>query len=227
MSSSSAPNLTWLPIESNPDFLWNCGLPKTWNISDVLGLDPELIGMLNQPVAALLLLFPTNDNIQVLYDERKSLSKEDGPKDLYYMKQTISNACGTVAMIHSIANNMDKIELDDGNLKEFLADTQDDSPAIRAEKLENSQSICSTHDEVAQAGQTAPPSLDDSVEYHFVAFVEKDGHVFELDGRKPGPLDCGAIKESFAISAAEECKKYIACDPENIKFNILALTPSQ
>ena len=30
------------------------------------------------------------------------------PKDLYYMKQTISNACGTVAMMHAIANNKAK-----------------------------------------------------------------------------------------------------------------------
>lgn len=28
--------------------------------------------------------------------------------DLFYMKQLVSNACGTVALIHSIANNRDK-----------------------------------------------------------------------------------------------------------------------
>lgn len=27
------------------------------------------------------------------------------------MKQTISNACGTIAMLHSIGNNRDKLEL--------------------------------------------------------------------------------------------------------------------
>ena len=32
------------------------------------------------------------------------------PKDLYYMKQTISNACGTVAMMHAIANNKAKYD---------------------------------------------------------------------------------------------------------------------
>ena len=29
---------------------------------------------------------------------------------MYFMKQTIGNACGTVAMIHSIANNTDVLE---------------------------------------------------------------------------------------------------------------------
>lgn len=28
--------------------------------------------------------------------------------DVYYMKQYIQNACGTVALIHSVANNLDK-----------------------------------------------------------------------------------------------------------------------
>ena len=42
------------------------------------------------------------------------------------------------------------------------------------------------------------PSLEDSVDYHFVAFVEKDGVLYDLDGRKPGPLNCGSTtKETF------------------------------
>ena len=58
---------------------------------------------------------------------------------------------------------------------------------------------------VAQFALTHPvllffqaPSLEDSVDYHFVAFVEKDGVLYDLDGRKPGPLNCGSTtKESF------------------------------
>ena len=30
--------------------------------------------------------------------------------NVYFMKQTIGNACGTVAIIHSIANNTDVLE---------------------------------------------------------------------------------------------------------------------
>ena len=36
---------------------------------------------------------------------------------VFYMKQTISNACGTVALMHSVANNTDTIKLKDGALK--------------------------------------------------------------------------------------------------------------
>ena len=42
------------------------------------------------------------------------------------------------------------------------------------------------------------PSLEDHVDYHFIAFVEKDGILYDLDGRKPAPVDCGpTTKETF------------------------------
>lgn len=33
------------------------------------------------------------------------------PEGVFFMKQKISNACGTFALIHSLANNRDKINL--------------------------------------------------------------------------------------------------------------------
>ena len=41
------------------------------------------------------------------------------------------------------------------------------------------------------------PSLDDKVDFHFIAFVENNGHLYELDGRKAGPVDCGKIEGDF------------------------------
>merc|ERR1712060_928702 len=102
------PQQRWLPIESNPDvinkFLHSCGLRKDqWAVTDVFGLDETLLAMLPKPVLSLMLLFPINDRYTEYCNERA--------KDLYYMKQTISNACGTVAMIHAVANNRDRIQL--------------------------------------------------------------------------------------------------------------------
>lgn len=40
--------------------------------------------------------------------------KEEGcvvPDGVFFMKQKISNACGTFALIHSLANNQNKIDL--------------------------------------------------------------------------------------------------------------------
>lgn len=35
--------------------------------------------------------------------------KDCGVDDVYYMKQTVGNACGTVAVIHALANNKNSI----------------------------------------------------------------------------------------------------------------------
>lgn len=86
----------------------------------------------------------------------KSINFEgDPPKSVYYMKQTISNACGTVAMIHSVANNLDSVNLDDGILKDFLNATKEASPEERAKQLEDNMAVCEVHDTIAKEGQTA------------------------------------------------------------------------
>jgi ubiquitin carboxyl-terminal hydrolase L3 len=49
------------------------------------------------------------------YDEYKAVQeaevKEKGQtvsENVYYLKQVVTNACGTIALIHSVANNVDK-----------------------------------------------------------------------------------------------------------------------
>jgi len=216
----------WLPIESNPQvmnqFLHKMGMPKLWAMTDVYGLDDMLLDMLPQPVVALMLLFPINDKYE---DYVKGISfDKPTPPSVYYMKQTISNACGTVAMLHGVANNLDVIDLEDGILKEFLEKTKDETPEEKAKKLEDSADVCDVHDTIAKQGQTAAPSLEDHVDYHFIAFVEKDGILYDLDGRKPAPVDCGPTsKETFLKDAAKQCKSYMERDPDNINFTMIAL----
>ena len=89
----------WLPIESNPEvmnsFLKKLGVPEDWEINDVFGLDPELLLMLPQPVLSLLLLFPITEKYESFAREQEEAMKNVSVSEkLYYMKQTISNACG-------------------------------------------------------------------------------------------------------------------------------------
>ena len=77
-----------------------------------------------------------------------------------------------MALMHSVANNLDMINLADGPLKTFLKDTADMSPEERAVKLEDNDAICQSHDDAAREGDTVAPQREDSVDYHFVAFVQ-------------------------------------------------------
>ena len=91
------------------------GVPSDWELVDVYGLDPELLAFLPSPVVAMILLFPINDkyeNYRKQEEEKmKNKGQEVSPK-VYFMKQTIGNACGTVALLHSILNNKDHIPFD-------------------------------------------------------------------------------------------------------------------
>ena len=223
----------WLPIESNPEvmnsFLKKLGVPEDWEINDVFGLDPELLLMLPQPVLALLLLFPITEKYESFAREQEAAMKDVAVSDkLYYMKQTVSNACGTVALMHAVINNAvsGQISLKDGPLKSFVEATRKLSAEERAERLEADDDICGAHDEAAREGQTRAPDRDDKVDYHFVCFVPVAGDLYELDGRKSGPIlkKAKCSPDTFLTDAAAACKEYMARDPDNINFTIVALT---
>jgi len=220
----------WLPIESNPtvmnSFLRKLGVSEDWEINDVFGLEDELLMMLPQPVLALLLLFPISDNYEEYAKELTAKSaKATVSKKVFYMKQTISNACGTVALLHSVLNNLESIQLKEGALKNFMESSVSKTPEEIAETLEASDDICNSHDDAAREGQTSAPGREDSVDYHFVAFVRHDDDLYELDGRKEGPIVMGKTsRETFMSDAAKACQEYMRRDPENINFTVLALT---
>lgn len=224
--------MSWLPLESNPDvmnkYLQSLGVPATWQIVDVYGLEPELLSTVPQPVIAVLLLFPTSDK----YEEHKAQQEEELKNSgnevsdkVYYLKQVVSNACGTIALIHSVANNTDKIDLKDGDLKQFLQDSLEMSPEERGKKLLEAEGIINTHKEVAQEGQTEAPDCNEPVNYHFVAFVNKEGILYELDGRKSFPVNHGKTSaETLLQDAAKVCHGFMERDPEELHFTVVALT---
>lgn len=111
------------------------GVPKKWSVIDVYGLDPELLAIVPKPVLSVILLYPVAIKVYILYyqvlndlvnilqltfilfcsqnekteEEGETVkdSKSETPDSVYHMKQYISNACGTIALVHSIANNLD------------------------------------------------------------------------------------------------------------------------
>ncbi|XP_037049589.1 ubiquitin carboxyl-terminal hydrolase-like [Bradysia coprophila] len=223
---------SWIPLQSNPEilsaYLRKLGVPRGWNIVDVLGLDEELLNQVPRPVAALILLFPLSEKYEQhrsAEDEKLKANTPVYPNDLFYMKQTINNACGTCALIHAVSNNKE-IVLKDGILKKFLNSARDLTAEERGKLLEvNTDFMHTMNTHPLPASEESSETSSDGVDLHFVAFIEKDGELYELDGLKSFPIKHGpTTKENFLKDAAKVCKEFMARDPNELRFTVSAIT---
>ncbi|XP_054942338.1 ubiquitin carboxyl-terminal hydrolase isozyme L3-like [Physeter macrocephalus] len=223
----------WLLLEANPEvinqFLKQLGLHPNWQCVDVYGMDPELLSMVPKPVCAVLLLFPITEKYEVFRTEEEEKIKSQGQNitsSVYFMRQTISSACGTTGLIHAIANNKDKMYFESGStLKKFLEESASLSPEEQAIYLENYDSIRVTHETSDHEGQTEAQNIDEKVDLHFITLVHVDGHLYELDGRKLFPINHGETSDKTLLEDATEVfKKFMKRDPDERRFNAIALS---
>merc|ERR1719283_434404 len=100
-------------------------------------------------------------------------------------------------------------------------------PEEIAKYMENDENLCFVHEESALEGQTEAPSNQDRTNLHFVSLVHVDGILYELDGRKPFPINHGpSSDDTFLHDAAAVCSKFMARDPDELHFSMLALAKS-
>jgi len=220
----------WIPLESNPDvinkYARTLGLEKG-HFCDVFGLDDDLLNFVEGKCLAFILLFPITQK----YEEYRAKEDETLPTDydkdsIYFMKQTVGNACGTIGIIHAIANNRTSLMIKPNSaLHNFIAGSQGKDPAEAAQIFADDESIRGAHESAGNEGQTSAPGQNEIVNLHFVAITQIGDKMFELDGRKSAPVCHGERDQSrtFKQSAAAICKKFMQRDPEENRFSMLAL----
>ncbi|XP_023942286.2 ubiquitin carboxyl-terminal hydrolase-like [Bicyclus anynana] len=222
-----------LPMESNPEtmnrYLQKLGVPSKWRMVDVVGLEADALHWVPRPVLAVILLFPLSENYEQHRAQQESelISKNiPPPAGVFYLRQVLSNVCGTIALVHSVANNTNKIDLEDGLLKNYISDAKDLDAEGKGALLENSANILQAYkDTVESADQETEESGPVN---HFVTFIHRDGILYELDGRKSSPINHGPTSpDNFLEDAAKICREFIAREPDNIGFNVVALVPAQ
>lgn len=109
-------------------------------------------------------------------------------------------------------------------------------PEERAELLYRSQALESAHAEAAKKGDSAAPHAEANVDLHFVAFVkdQKDGSLWELDGRRKGPLKRGVLGEGedvlsekgLELGVQAFLKREEQAGGGELRFSIVMLGPS-
>lgn len=216
----------WLPLEANPDvmnqFLWGLGLREDEvECIDVFGLDDELLEMVPKPVLAVLFLYPITAQSEEERKQQESLKKECSSK-VYFMKQTVGNACGTVGLLHAVGNITSEIKLVEGSyFDKYFKSTANMDPHQRAVFLENDRDMEVAHSVAATAGETEASEIVDT---HFICFACVDGELFELDGRKSSPISHGPSSPSSLLQdAAKVIQEMIQKNPDSLNFNVIAL----
>lgn len=101
------------------------------------------------------------------------------------------------------------------------------SPEERGKLLAEDVKLINVHQDLAAEGQTTAPPSDAIINNHFIALVNVNDELFELDGRKNFPISHGSTKEeSFLSDAAKVCKDFMTRDPKEVNFTIMALAKS-
>ncbi|KAM7419485.1 hypothetical protein PAMA_016548 [Pampus argenteus] len=200
------------------------GVDESWRFVDVLGLEGEQLSAVPKPCCALMLLFPLTQQHESY--RQQQADKVAGGAEVYFLKQTVVNSCGTIALLHAVGNNKSKLTFDSGSaLKKFLDETADMSADDRAKHLEKNQAIQEAHNEVAVQGQCRPEA--DKVNFHFIAFANVNGQLYEFDGRMNGPVKHGATKdESFIMDAAKVCRGFMEREQGEVRFSAVAFCHS-
>ena len=199
LKAASADN--WVPLEANADVFndWahSLGLAECEQFADVFGLDEELLAMVPQPVKAVLLLYPlSKQSEEHRAKEGAAISKGQPELDdtLVFFPQKVGNACGTMALLHAMANSPVTIA-PMSPLAEFFDKAATQTNEQRAQAVVDASFLRSAHASSAQQGQSTAPNATDDVDLHFAAFVHapaqnSDGtRLVELDGRKSAPVD--------------------------------------
>ena len=233
----------WFPLESNPDLL-NKYISKfgfdtsLYEFVDVFSTESWALEMIPQPVAAVMVLYPITDNQEAwrAREETERVKELDSiSSKIWWQKQRIGNACGTIGLIHALANIPEGLRAVTYGSKEdcWLKTFFDKCPTeldghIKAEILESDTLLQALHEEASsdEANQTNRGTIDDDVDTHFIALVHVDGGLYELDGRKGGPIRHGDTNEMDLLSdACKVVEKFMSRDPGDLRFTILALAP--
>ncbi|KAL4071927.1 hypothetical protein V8B97DRAFT_1915496 [Scleroderma yunnanense] len=257
----SANKTKWIPLESNPEvfnkWAYAAGLVRSQaHFEDIYGLDDELLQLVTPGATAVCLCFPCKDAIDDKSREEDAKFKQAGqtPVDptVFWMKQTISNACGTMALIHALANS-DWTISPASPLATFIDDCKEKTPVERANLLETTSLFEEIHASAANSGQTDAARADMNTELHFITFVrapapserahvrkveegvsvEEPGEVVEgdkvwrlveLDGRRMGPIDRGDCTD-LVKDAAKYVKDFYVSQAKSVEFSMMALCP--
>jgi len=215
----------WCTIESDPgvftELIQTVGV-KGVQFEELFDMDDASFDRL-KPIYGLIFLFKWDKDIK---DDKPVL--KDGAPGVFFMNQVINNACATQAIVSILLNRPD-IDVGD-DLKMFKEFTTGLPPQMIGEQLDSMETIKTAHNSFARAEpfvfeEKQPKSSEDDEAFHFVGYVPVNGHLYELDGLKRGPVLVGecTLDNWLAVARPAIESRIQQYSQKEIRFNLLAL----
>ncbi|KAI1102782.1 ubiquitin carboxyl-terminal hydrolase [Jackrogersella minutella] len=246
MSTTTNPDpapsaLAFVPLEANPELmtslLHKLGLSKALAVHDVYSItEPELLAFVPRPALALLLVFP----VSAVYESAR-MAEDAGVAEyggrgegepVLWFRQTIRNACGLMGLLHAVSNGPARGFVEQNTpLHALIANAVPLAPPERSALLERTPELATAHHEAATQGATAAPDARDDVDLHYVCFVKtEDGTLWELDGRRKGPIARGKLDDSEDVLSEKALLwgplKFLERGGGDMRFSCVALAGS-
>ncbi|KFD48675.1 hypothetical protein M514_10459 [Trichuris suis] len=171
-------------------------------------------------------------------------SRPKAPKDMFFAKQIVENACATYALLN-ILLNCEHVELGP-TLEDLKESTKGMNASEKGQAISEIAEISKAHNsharqECASSLLCAPRKKRKSSSYqakfvqvdsfHFSSFIYSKGHVYELDGLKDEPLDLGAVPAE--VHWTEHFQRLItgrvfddhSTSQQEIRYSLMAVIP--
>ena len=179
--------------------------------SQIYSFEPEELAYTKRPVLSVFFLFPIGSPDGPIEKRHKNDTNplticKNPSKIPFFTYQIVGDLCGTIAMIHNIANNKDVMKIKDNSwMSRFMNDTKDMTPLERGQYIDKSIDLFELHNK--NAVESTAPFVDGKCDTHFACFTEVGGILWELDGRKPYPIYHGpctdVLLQSFDVITKE------------------------
>jgi ubiquitin carboxyl-terminal hydrolase L3 len=210
-NSEKVESFEWPPLESDPEifnkYFHKIGLPENIEFDELWSLDYKEVQEIDGPVIGVICAIRRPKGRYFLQENLTDYNNVP-----FYMKQegSLDNACGVVASLHCFGNLFDKMQLnDDSILGSFFNKTKNATPEERCKLLEEDNKFKEVHYHSAQQGQSSMPTQQEKVWFHYIAFVNYNQNLVELDGTLPGPIIIkkNSLPENLLDDTIEELKK--------------------
>lgn len=234
-----------IPLENNPavftSLVHDLGVSPELGFFDVYSIDDaDLLAMIPRPAHALIFITPSNiyfksrDADGIPYDMKDlTYNKTGADESIMWFRQTIGNACGLMALIHSVANGQArKYVKKDSLLDRLFTEAKPLQPEPRAKVLYDSDELEEAHMRAARTGDSAAPLAESHPPFHFIAFVRgDDGHLWELEGGTDGPVDRGLLPAEADVLSPKALdlgiQKFLNHSEGDPNFSIVALASTK